>query len=225
MKTNQALNPNSDMPITDIRLLELMASKICHDLISPVGAISNGVEILEELGPDAGDDVTGLIAFSATQAAAKLKALRLAYGQGGSDSSIKPEEVHRAFGDFIKGDGRVTQDWNPHGPLGIPEPITGFSKILMCGLLLTIEALPKGGKISVTDGGLHTTIIKGEGENAGFREGFREALELAADIQSLAPKHVHACMTGLLSQHYGFSVSIDQSPDHTIILKILSPVV
>lgn len=225
MKTNQNLKSDYSMPVTDVKFLELMASKICHDLISPVGAIANGVEILEELGPDAGDDVTGLIAFSAAQAGAKLKALRIAYGQGGADSSIKPDDIHKAFGEFIKGDGRVTQDWNPLIPLCGEERPTGFSKILMCSLLLVVEALPKGGKVSVHPGDLTHILIKGEGENAGFREGFKEALELSTATENLSPKHVHSALCGLLSNHYGFTILIEASEPNTIILKMIFPVV
>jgi histidine phosphotransferase ChpT len=213
------------MSSVDIRLLELLASKICHDLISPVGAVSNGVEILEEMGTDAGDDVTGLISFSAAQAAAKLKTLRTAYGLGGADSSIKPEDVHKTFGEFIGGDGRVKQDWNPHAPLGLAQPITGFSKVLMCTLLLTIEALPKGGTISVREGGANLTLVEGKGENAGFREGYLDALQQKVNTELLTPKLVHASITGLISTHYGFGLDVDQSGDNTIVLKISSPVV
>jgi len=67
----------------DTDILELMASKVCHDLISPIGAVNNGIEFLTEMGPDAGEEVTDLIAFSASQASAKLKAFRMAYGVGG----------------------------------------------------------------------------------------------------------------------------------------------
>jgi len=108
----------SDPDVVSIHVLELLASKICHDLISPVGAVSNGVEILEELGADAGDDVTNLISFSATQASSKLKTMRMAYGLGGSDDSIKMEDVHQLFADYIEGEKRLSQNWDPYADLG-----------------------------------------------------------------------------------------------------------
>jgi histidine phosphotransferase ChpT len=81
----------------DVAMLEVLASKICHDLISPIGAVNNGVELIEDMGPDAGPEATALIAFSAQQASAKLQAFRMAYGIGGADSNIKPEDVHKAI--------------------------------------------------------------------------------------------------------------------------------
>lgn len=203
-----------------VRLLELLASKICHDIISPVGAISNGVEILEEMGAD--DDVTQLIAFSALQANAKLKVLRMAYGLGGADESIKPEDVHTAFAEFIAGDQRITQNWDPYADLGIQNR-TGFSKVLICTLLLTIEALPKGGDVSVTkDEAENTMRVTGTGENVGFRDGFLDALSNSTSIDDLDNKYVHAYLTGLLTKQYGFDLLVDEGQDGFIVLRLKS---
>ena len=202
-----------------VRILEIMASKICHDIISPVGAIANGIEIMEELGPDAGEDVTQLISHSATQASAKLKTLRLAYGLGGSDSSIIPEDVHKIFGDFIAGENRVTQNWDPNADLGI-EPQTGFSKILICTLLLAIEALPKGGEISVQKEDDQTTVVTAQGDNAQFREGYISALKQETSENNIEPQHTHAYITGLLASHYGFTIDVDESKSNFIYLRL-----
>ncbi len=207
--------------IDNVRILELMASKICHDLISPVGAISNGLEILEELGSDANNDIIDLIAFSSNQASAKLKAMRLAYGTGGSDSSIKSEDVHKIFGDFISGENRISQDWDPHADLGI-EPQEGFSKILMLSLLFIVDTLPKGGVVSVKSGGLNSTIICGEGENAHLRDGYLHALEHKIQSSELDPKLVHAYITGLLAQNYDFEITIDETENNFISLRLKS---
>ncbi len=208
--------------LDSVRLLELLASKICHDLISPVGAVSNGVEILEEMGADAGEDVVELIAFSALQANAKLKALRMAYGLGGADESIKPEDVHTAFGDFIAGDKRVSQNWDPHTDLGI-QNCTGFSKVLICLLIFASEALPKGGEVSVQAGDAENTlIVVANGENASFRDGFVDALNQDMTIEALDNKFVHAYLTGLLIRQYDFEISTDESQEGFITLRLTS---
>ncbi len=75
-------------------MLEVLASRVCHDLISPVGAVHN-VEFLQETGIEGGADAIALIAHSAQQAAAKLQIFRLAYGAGGRDPNIKPEDVEK----------------------------------------------------------------------------------------------------------------------------------
>ncbi len=202
-----------------IRLIELISSKLCHDIISPVGAVSNGVEILEELGPDAGEDVTSLIAFSATQANSKLKALRMAYGLGGADESIRIEDIHNTFEDLIAGEQRLIQSWNPHDDLGIVTR-RGFAKILLCALIFATEGLPKGGVISVESGGDGITIVKGMGENAHFREQFIPALNNDIAIEDLVPKLVHAYTTGALCKNYGYAISVDETDQNAIYLKI-----
>ena len=115
----------------DTGILELLASKVCHDLISPIGAVNNGIEFLTEMGPDAGEEVTDLIAFSAGQASAKLKAYRMAYGAGGADDSIKPEEVHEAIQAIVGAEDKVTQEWDPYGDLGYEDRPKAFCKILV----------------------------------------------------------------------------------------------
>ena len=204
-----------------VRILELMASKICHDLISPVGAVSNGVEILEEMGAEAGEDVTSLIAFSAAQANAKLKTLRMAYGLGGADSAILPEEVHTVFGDFIAGEKRVTQDWDPHRSIE-PQSVSGYAKILVCALILATETLPKGGEISVSQEE-DTIIVSAEGEKAHFKEGYLSALEGSMEEKDMEPKFAHAYITGLLSRHYSFEFSVDDTKSDFISLRIKIP--
>jgi histidine phosphotransferase ChpT len=206
-----------------VKLLELMASKICHDLISPVGAVANGVEFLEEMGEDAGEDVTDLISFSAGQASAKLQTLRLAYGAGGGDSSIKPEDVHKIFGAFIDGENRITQDWDPYTPLGPDMRPEGFAKILINTLLLTTESLPKGGHITVAAGDDAQVIITGEGENAGLKDGFLNAIENTIDMAQMEPRLVHPYLAGLLAKNYGYTINIEDSQDNRIVLKIRSP--
>lgn len=209
---------------TSVRILELLASKICHDLISPVGAVGNGVEILEELGPDAGEDVVSLISFSATQANAKLKTLRMAYGLGGADESIKPADVHATFEEFIAGEKRLSQDWDPYIDLGFDRP-TGFPKLLLCSMLLVTEALPKGGVISVDPETSNTIVIKGEGENAHFREGFLKALKHNIPDSDIEPKLTHAYITGLLAKNYGFEIDIDETQESFIFLRLKMPAV
>lgn len=205
------------MPEITTRLVELISSKVCHDLISPVGAISNGVEILEEMGAD--DDVTALISFSATQANAKLKTLRMAYGLGGSDESIKIEDIHKTFDDFISGDNRVSQNWSPSMTLSF-ETRKGFPKLLMCALMLVGESLPKGGKVEVKPHDENTIVIIGRGENATFRQGYVDALAQSTDVENLDPKLIHPYITGLFAQQYGFEITPDECGDGFISLRL-----
>jgi len=163
----------------DADLLELLASKICHDLISPIGAVNNGIELMEEMGPDGAPEAIELIAYSATQASAKLQAFRMAYGAGGADANIKPEDVYKTIEQIVGPDKKVTQAWDARGDFGSLREKEGFCKILICVLLLAIEALPKGGKLSVSNQS-GAIIVRAEGVNMG-PEKRQAALDAAAE--------------------------------------------
>jgi histidine phosphotransferase ChpT len=208
----------------DISILELLSSKICHDLISPIGAVNNGIEFMTEMGADAGDEATDLIAFSAQQASAKLQAFRMAYGAGGADGSLKPEDVHKSIQAIIGAEDKLTQSWDPYGELGYEDRPDAFCKILICAMLLAMECLPKGGELVVSAGDqTGQTLVKAGGENAGIRNMMEEALALDIHKDELEPKHVHAYMTGLLAQAYDFKVSVSVTDTDSVILLLELP--
>lgn len=193
---------------TDATVLELLASRICHDLISPVSAVNNGVEFLQETGMDGGADAVELIAYSAHQASARLQAFRLAYGAGGRDPNIKPEDVHRTFGELLGKDSRTAQDWDPHANLGYEERPLGYCKVLMGALMLVLENLPRGGVIQVASSGTNKTQITGEGQDAAVRPNMAEALARTLPTADLDPRLVHAYALSMIADQYGFSMDM-----------------
>jgi len=190
----------------DSSVLELMASRICHDLISPVGAVHNGVEFLEDAGPDDQADAISLIAHSAQQAGAKLQMFRMIYGAGGRDPNIKPEDVKRAFGNLIDADKKVKQDWD-HKAVNTADLPLGFCKILAGTLMLAQECLPKGGTVKVVQDGGKVTV-NAEGTDANARVNVKEALGVALPVESLDPRLVHPYIMGVLAKSYGYSLVI-----------------
>lgn len=198
------------------KVMELLASRICHDIISPVGAINNGVELLQEMGADGMDDGLELVGYSAEQAAAKLSAFRMAYGAGGRDPNIKPEDVQKTFGDLVRAEGKISQAWDPYGKLG-PDPLPlGYCKMLMCGLMLAMESLPKGGYISVRPGEGNQSLIIAEGEGATVREQVEEALEQKLEPDDLDPRLVHPYAISVLADSYGYKIAIKSQADGRI---------
>ncbi len=206
----------------DVKFLEMLASQICHDLISPVGAISNGVELVEEMGMDAAEDAFSLISYSAGQANAKLKAYRMAYGAGGSDPSIKPEDVYNIFEEYLgpADQRKVTQHWDPHGPLAPEDRPDGFCKVLISNLLIAHHALPKGGEIHIAQNADGFTEITARGTNAGYTDDTLKALSLSLGQDELTPRYVHAFTTGLTARHYGYSIAARQ--DDGVLTLVIS---
>jgi histidine phosphotransferase ChpT len=203
-----------------VAILEQLASRICHDLISPIGAIGNGLELVGEMGGEGLDDeAMKLIEYSSTQAAAKLAAFRLAYGAGGRDPNVKPEDVQKTFAKYISGDGKIRQSWDPYGPLGIDPKTTAYCKMLMLALMLGAEFLPRGGMI-LLDAGKNETIITAQGQDATVREGVPAALDGTLDANGLDPRMVHALMVGLVARKYKFTVQIRERNDTSVVFAI-----
>ncbi len=119
----------------------LLGSRICHDLISPLGAISNGVELLLMSGAAATPEVA-LIAESVASANARIRFFRVAFGSAGADQRMGRPEILSILTDLTKG-GRLTFDWAVPGDVPRPEVKLAFLILQCCE-----TALPYGGRVS-----------------------------------------------------------------------------
>lgn len=214
------IKPVSEPAPLNAAVLELLASRICHDLISPVGAVNNGVEFLEEMGADAGAEAIQLIAHSARQASVRLQAFRICYGAGGRDGNIKPEDIKKAFEALTEADGKIAQSWDPHANLGFSERPTGYCKILMGAMMLGAECLPKGGIIKVKAGSGEETLVFAEGQDAVVRDGVEDAMALKSDPATLDPRLVHPYAISTLASSYGFNLKIAEKEPGRIVIGL-----
>jgi len=149
--------------LSDLDLAALLCSKVCHDVISPVGAIANGLEVLEdEQDAEMRDIAFDLVRRSSRQASAKLQFCRIAFGAAGSaGSSIDTGDAEDVAKKFI-GEDKVTLEWE------VPREIRPKNqvKLILNLVMLAISSIPRGGKITmgVADGGGLTA--RAEGKNA-----------------------------------------------------------
>ena len=195
------------------RVLELMASRICHDLVSPVGAINNGVELMQELGEDAGEEAIQLIASSAAQASFRLKCFRLAYGAAGTDKNIGFREVKDAFTDWLKA-GHIQVEFEPDLNAKFSMPPRGFFKSLLNMMIFAEECSRGEGKIFVSalEGNQGIRILA-TGHHVGFRDGAEVALKGETAPDDLDPRSVHAYITGKFAGYFGLKVAYQVQPD------------
>src|SRR5579872_1835285 len=100
----------------DLRVLELLASKLCHDLVSPVSAINNGVELIEDIGGSVVDEAMKLIGDSAGHASRRLRLFRMAYGRAGSEEHLGAKDVRQTAGQYLLG-GKVNLTWPEDQPV------------------------------------------------------------------------------------------------------------
>ena len=111
-------------------LTALIGSRICHDLISPIGAIGNGVELLMMDGATKGPEIA-LIAESVANANARIRYFRVAFGSAGRDQRIGRGEVASIIEDTTRG-GRMLIDWQSPQDLARREVKLAFLAIQCC---------------------------------------------------------------------------------------------
>ncbi len=130
-----------------IDLAALLCSRLCHDLLSPVGALNNGLELLaEEKDPDMRQRCLELLEQSARSSANKLKFFRLAFGAAGGFGDLVDTAEARDLINGLVGEGkRITINWNANQPQ-LPKPAV---KVLLNLALIGIEALVRGGSLDV----------------------------------------------------------------------------
>lgn len=123
-------------------LAALVGSRLCHDLISPLGAIGNGVELLAMSGGGGASPELQLIAESVTNANARLKFFRVALGQAGAEQRLGQPEIVAILADLARG-GRHSYDWQAPGD----QPRREVKSVFLA-LLCLEAALPWGGTVT-----------------------------------------------------------------------------
>jgi len=136
--------------MTDIEFAALLVSRVCHDLVSPVGAVVNGLEVLEDERDAAmRADALKLVATSAAQAAARLQFARIAFGAAGSaGAELDLSEVGRIVKGLLLG-SKVELDWRAAN-VNWPKD---WAKLLMNAALVAADSLPRGGRVAVETSG------------------------------------------------------------------------
>jgi len=208
---------SSAATLEPLDLSALLCSRVCHDLISPSGAIVNGLEVLE----DAQDEETktfalDLIKKSAATVSARLQFCRLAFGAAGSvGAQIDLGDAEKVARGALE-DEKVKINW------GLPRALLPKNrvKLLLNLLLVAGHAIPRGGVLTVDP--------VGEGENLGFRI---EACGLNARVpqamaalvaggeegQAIDAHAIQPFFTGLLARTCGLSVAIESEGEAVVV--------
>lgn len=209
--------------LIDFRVLEMLASKVCHDIISPVGAINNGVELVEDIGGAVVDDAMKLISSSATQAAKRLRLFRMAYGKAGSEEGVRLRDIRITAVEYLA-EAKAKLDWPENLPLDSLVATRGGLKLLLNLIMLAEETLSHGGQIRIDvpeSEGQGGVLISATGTHATFSEAARQALDGHTAVDAVTPRTVHAYVTGRMAEHYGHKISINQVADGHLSLMLL----
>ncbi|TWF54899.1 histidine phosphotransferase ChpT [Neorhizobium alkalisoli] len=211
-------NPNLTLSGPD--LAALLCSRVCHDVISPVGAINNGLELMDEGSADG--DALDLIRTSALNASVRLKFARLAFGASGSvGASIDTGEAEKAARDFAVAEKKTEISWS--GPRAIIPK--NRVKLLLNLFLVAYGGIPRGGSLDVVlenpeYDAKFTITVKGRMMRVPpkFIEILSGTLEEAVDAHSIQPYY-----TVLLADECGMELSHELSEDKIVFTAQVVP--
>jgi histidine phosphotransferase ChpT len=184
----------------ELRVTELLAARLCHDLISPISAVANGVELLADDDDGFAADALALVGDSSRKAGRRLQFYRFAYGFSGGGLAGPPP--HALAAEFFA-DSAIDLDYG-EAVRALPLDV----QKLACAMLACAgDALPRGGRLALTAGAAGPEI-DGAGEHGGFTPEAAAALALTAPAAGLTTRTVGAYFAALLADVLGCRVAL-----------------
>lgn len=192
--------------MTEIEFAALLVSRVCHDLVGPLGAVVNGMEVLEdERDPAMRADAIKLVTMSADQALARIQFMRIAFGAAGSaGAELDLGEIGRLTGELLQG-GKVQLAWNAQRQYWPKD----WAKLVMNATLLAADCLPRGGVVTVetgSDSQAPSFHIRAQGTNARVTEEVAQAL--SGEALNVDARHVQPFLTHKLSRSVNTALAI-----------------
>jgi histidine phosphotransferase ChpT len=207
-----------------VDLASLLCSRLCHDLMSPVGALNNGIELLaDEQDPDMREKCLELLADSARASANKLKFFRLAFGAGGGfGEDIETHEAHAALEGVFGAERRIELGWLVSGDK-LPK---GAVKLLLNLALLAGDALVRGGRLDVgAERGSDALelVIRGEGPRILLDPALRETLAKGSTAGTVEPRAAGAWLAHSLIAEAGGTIQLSDPTSDVLVIGVTLP--
>jgi len=202
----------------------LLCSRLCHDLMSPVGALNNGLELLaDEQDPDMRDKCLELLGESARASANKLKFFRLAFGAaGGFGDEVDTREARSALEGLFGVERRIELGW-----LVDEEKLPkGAVKLLLNLALLAGDALVRGGRLDVgaerAEEALEL-VIRAEGPRVLLDPTLRETLANGSSGDTVEPRAAGAWLAYALAGEAGGTIQLSGPSDELLMIGVRLP--
>ncbi len=223
----------------DLKVVQLLCSRLCHDLAGSVGAVNAGLELLEEAGAKNGgangNDALALVARSAKQTARRLGFYRMAFGFGagrgrvgggdavGNESLAKARDLAAALLD----DGRINLNWPEDPELPADKQLgTSGVKLLLNLILLGVDCLPRGGGLGVHFADLSDGVgmaIVASGPGARLKGEYLTVMTRDVPADALTAYNVQAHFAWLLAEDLGAAIEIPETAGDEVRLAALVP--
>jgi histidine phosphotransferase ChpT len=202
----------------------LLCSRLCHDLLSPVGALNNGIELLaDEHDPEMRARCLDLLAESARASANKLKFFRLAFGAaGGFADVVDTREARVAIEGLFGTDGRIQLGWM------VDEPTMSKAalKVLLNIVLIAGDALVRGGSLDVgaekNEAGLDI-VVRAEGSRIVLDPELKKVLTGEISEDEVAPRAAAAWLAHCLVAEGGGQIQVADGDANMLIIGASLP--
>lgn len=207
-----------------VELASLLCSRLCHDLLSPVGALNNGIELLsDEQDPDMRERCLELLAESARASANKLKFFRLAFGAGGGfGDEIDTREARAALEGLYGADKRIELGWI----VADDRLSKGAVKLLLNLAMIAGDALVRGGRLDVgaerRNGSLEM-VIRGEGPRILLDPKLRETIAKGHSDGQVEPRAAGAWLAHALAAEAGGTIQLSDPADPVLLIGVTLP--
>jgi histidine phosphotransferase ChpT len=213
-----------DRPMNAIELASLLCSRLCHDLMSPVGALNNGIELLaDEQDPEMREKCLELLAESARASANKLKFFRLAFGAGGGfGDEIDTREARQALEGLYGSDGRTELGWMVADDK-LPK---GAIKLLLNLAMIAGDALVRGGRLDVgaeRRNGALEMVIRAEGPRILLDPKLRETIASGSSGGEVEPRAAGAWLAHSLAAEAGGTIRLSDPADEVLLIGVTLP--
>lgn len=201
--------------LSDLDLAALLCSRVCHDVISPVGAIANGLELMDDPETDAEmrAEALHMVRSSAKTATAKLKFCRIAFGAAGSAGALidmsEAGEVARAF----VGEEKVKLEWLAPRENRPKQEV----KLMLNMLLIALAGIPRGGVVTVTAEG-QSLKVRAQGERAKINDAMAMALAGTTDLLTLDARLVQPYYARILAEAAGLEIKMEMDSENTVLV-------
>jgi histidine phosphotransferase ChpT len=207
-----------------VELASLLCSRLCHDLLSPVGALNNGIELLsDEQDPEMRDRCLDLLAESARASANKLKFFRLAFGAGGGfGDEIDTREAKTALEGLYGPDSRIELGWM----VGADKLPKGAVKLLLNLAMIAGDALVRGGRLDVgaeRHNGTLEMVIRAEGPRILLDSKLRETIAQGHSGGEVEPRAAGAWLAHALAAEAAGTIQLSDPSAEALLIGVTLP--
>ncbi|MEI4195118.1 histidine phosphotransferase family protein [Roseovarius sp. E0-M6] len=197
------------MPPNTPDIAALLGSRICHDLISPVGAITNGLELMTLGGRGASGPEFALVTDSAANAGARIKFFRLAFGQAAENQTVNTHELHDILCGVYTGAQKL--DWQVTEALPRPR-----ARAACLALLCLEKCIARGGALTVT-GGTKALCLTAKAESLTTPAEYWPCLTTGVYPVDLPPAQVQFALLPLMAHEFDLSIDAQSSEKEALI--------